>query len=198
VSAVHAQIPSYFTRAPMEAMRTIYIRNTFINDFDAEEFGGAKGHHSYPPSPRDQGPSVKHLTFLEELQKPPLYHGHGGAPVQAGEEKFSSDEAPTSSEKPASSQKKRRKAKNRACKGKRDRYLRFVMRVCSEVYEDPISFNLNRVELPPSLTSNPRKYQVFRAQIQSYQRQLLDGENFYTHSKNLARDEAIYQLGKLC
>jgi len=162
----------------------------------------AKGHHSYPPSPRDQGASVKHLTFLEELQKAPLYYSHGDVPVQTGEATNSGDKTPTSNEKPASSKKKRRRA-NRPCKGKRDRYLRFVMQVCSEVYEDPTSFDLNHVELPPSLTSNPRKYDFFQAQIQSYQRQLLDGENSsgsqpvcYTHLKNLARDESIFQLGR--
>jgi len=75
---------------------------------------------------------VKHLTFLEELQKAPLYHTHGGAPVQAGEAedsgdeaKSSDEEAPISSEKPASSKKRRRRA-NRPCKGKRERHLRFV------------------------------------------------------------------------
>jgi len=160
-------------------------------------------HHSYPPSPRYRGTlEKKHLTFLEELEKPPLYHRHGGAPVQASQAKSSGDETPTCSEKPASSKKKRRRA-NRPCKGKRDRYLRFMIRVCSEVYEDPTSFNLNDVMLPPSLTSNRKKYQFFQGQIQSYQRQLLDGESTsdsqqvcYTLLKNLARDEAISELSQ--
>jgi len=162
----------------------------------------AERHHSYPPSPRNRGTlKKKHLTFLEEFGK---YRSHGGAPVQASEAKSSGDETPTSSEKPASSKKKRRRGRaNRPCKGKRDRYLRFMMRVCSEVYEDPTSFNLNNVELPPSLTSDPKKYQFFQGQIQSYQRQLLDGESTsdsqqvcYTNLKNLARDVAISELSQ--
>jgi len=193
----------------MEPVCTIYIKNTFINVFDAEEFKPAKRHHSYPPPPRDQGSSVKHLTFLEELQKAPVYHTHGGAPVQAGEvedsgdeAKSSDEEAPISSEKPASSKKRRRRA-NRPCKTKRERHLRFVMRTCSEVDKDPTSFNLCHVDLPPSLTSNPKKYLFFQAQIQSYQQQLLNSETSLvsdpvcqTYLRNLARDQTISQLGK--
>jgi len=184
-------------------MLTICIKNTFINVFDTDEFRVARRHHSYPPSPRNRGTlEKKNLTFLEELEKPPLSHSHGGAPVQASQAKSSGDETPTCSEKPASSKKKRRRA-NRPCKGKRDRYLRFMMRVCSEVYEDPTSFNLNNVELPPSLTSNPKKYQFFQGQIQSYQRQLLDGENTsgsqamcFAYLNNLAQDEATSELSQ--
>jgi len=187
----------------MEPVCTIYIKNTFINAFDAEEFKPAKRHHSYPPSPRNRGTlEKKHLTFLEELEKPPLSHSHGGAPVQASEAKSSADEAPTSSEKPASSKKKRRRA-NRPCKTKRERHLRFVMRTCSEVDKDPTSFNLCHVDLPPSLTSNPKKYLFFQAQIQSYQQQLLNSETSLvsdpvcqTYLRNLARDQTISQLGK--
>jgi len=183
-------------------MLTICIKNTFINGFDTDEFRVVRRHHSYPPSPRNRGTlEKKHLTFLEEFGK---YRSHGGAPVQASEAKSSGDETPTSSEKPASSKKKRRRGRaNRPCKGKRDRYLRFMMRVCSEVYEDPTSFNLNNVVLPPSLTSNPKKYQFFKGQIQSYQRQILDGEKTsgsqamcFAYLKNLAQDEAISELSQ--
>jgi len=186
----------------MDGMYTVYIKNTFISGFD-ENFRVAKRHHSYPPSPRHHGAAVQHLTFLEELEKPPSHQNHGGATVEVGEATSSGDEVPASSETLASSKRRRRRRANRPCKGKRDRYLRFMIRVCSEVCQDPTSFSLSHVAIPPSLKANPKKYRFFSDQIKSYQQQLLDGESSsgsqglcYTNLMNLARDEAISELSE--
>jgi len=163
----------------------------------------AKGHHSYPPTPRDQRAAVQHLTSLEELEKPPSHQSHGGATVGAGEPTSSGDEVPASSEKPSSSNKRLRKQTNRSCRGKRERYIRFVIRVCSEVCQDPTSFSLSHVEMLPSLSANPRKYQLFWARIESYRQQLLECKSSsgskgecYTNLFHSARDEAISELSK--
>jgi len=87
----------------------------------------------------------------------------------------SGDEIQGSFEKPASLKKKRGRA-NRACKGKRLRYLRFVERVLHRIDEDPASFNLGHVVLPPSLVANPKKSFFFWERVQSYQQQALAGE----------------------
>merc|ERR1719277_898297 len=48
----------------------------------------------------------------------------------------------------------RRKNKLRPCKGKRDRYRKLVSRLTTQIAADPDSFNLETVELPPSIASN--------------------------------------------
>merc|ERR1712190_482986 len=48
----------------------------------------------------------------------------------------------------------KRTGKMRPCKGKRDRYRKFVDRLIHLIDEDPDSFNLRNVELPPSIASN--------------------------------------------
>jgi len=137
-------------------MCSIYIKNTFINGFEAENLGVAKGHHSYPPSPRDRGAFVLQLAPLDLAENLSSHHSHDSALVEVSDVQSSGDEIQGSFEKPASLKKKRGRA-NRACKGKRLRYLRFVERVLHRIDEDPASFNLGHVVLPPSLVANPKK-----------------------------------------
>jgi len=110
---------------------------------------------------------------------------------EAGEAKSFCDEIETSSEK-ASSIKRRRRRANRPCKGKIIRYIRFLMRACKQVEEDPASFNISDVTLPPSLIANPRKHEFFQAQIHWYQQQLLAGEK----PSRIPKDE--HELGLAC
>jgi len=147
-------------RPHLIAMCAIYIKNTFINGFEDEDFRVPKGHHSYPPSPRDQRASVCQQTFLEELEKSLSRHTQDGNPVEADEAKSLCNDVATSNER-ASSMKKGRRRVNRPCKEKRHHYIKFVMRVCTQVEEDPVSFNISNTPLPPSLIANPKKYVFF-------------------------------------
>jgi len=160
---------------PAGAMCSIYIKNTFINGFEAENLGVAKGHHSYPPSPRDRGAFVLQLAQLDLAENLSSHHSHDSALVDVSDVQSSCDEIQASFETHASLKKKRSKT-NRACKGKRLRYRKFVERVLHQIDEDPFSFHLGNVVLPPSLAANPKKLFFFRDGVQSYQQQLLAGE----------------------
>jgi len=153
-------------------MCSIYIKNTFINGFEAENLGVAKGHHSYPPSPRDRGAFVLQLAQLDLAENLSSHHSHDSALVDASDVQSSSDEIQASFENPASLKKKRRRTRC-PCKGKRLRYRRFVERVYSQIHKDPASFNLGDVVLPPSLAANPKKLFFFQQQVQAYQQKAL-------------------------
>jgi len=76
----------------------------------------------------------------------------------------------------STSRRKRRRA-GRPCKGQRIRYHRFVQRLCAQVEDDPASFSLLDVTLPPSVIANPKKHEFLKAQMHWYQQQLLAGRN---------------------
>jgi len=83
-------------------------------------------------------------------------------------------------------QKKKRRA-HRPCRGKRLRYQKLVRQICAQVETDPASFNFSGVDLPPSLTANPRKCQLFEAQVSWYQQQLLSGGTLVNVPSNVGR-----------
>jgi len=99
---------------------------------------------------------VLQLAQLDLAENLSSHHSHDSALVEASDVQSSSDDIQASFEKPASLKKKRNRA-NRACKGKRLRYHRFVTRVCSQIDKDPASFNIGNVVLPPSLAAIPKK-----------------------------------------
>jgi len=68
------------------------------------------------------------------------------------------------------------------------------MRACTQVEEDPASFNISDVTLPPSLLANPRKYEFFQAQLHWYQQQLLAGKK----PMGLPKDAHELLVGCLC
>lgn len=61
----------------------------------------------------------------------------------------------------------RRKNAMRPCKGKRDRYRRLVTRLEHEIEIDPDGFDVNKVELPPSIVSNEIAHAKLLAKLQS-------------------------------
>jgi len=58
---------------------------------------------------------------------------------------------------------RRRKAKQRPCKGKRDRYRKLVDRMVSLVDENPNDYNLEDLQIPPSVMANERLLRKFTA-----------------------------------
>jgi len=109
-----------------------------------------------------------------------LDSSHDSAPVEVIDVHSSGDEVQASSEKAprgkSASSKKNRRTANRASNGKRERYDRFVEGVLRKIDEDPASFNLDHVTLPPSLLAHHKKLSLFQEQVQWYTQQVLAGE----------------------
>mmetsp|Transcript_46261 Transcript_46261/g.107583 ORF Transcript_46261/g.107583 Transcript_46261/m.107583 type:complete len:247 (-) Transcript_46261:83-823(-) len=60
------------------------------------------------------------------------------------------------------------KNKTRPCKGKRDRYRKFSARVLESIYTDPWHFDVEHLELPLSIRSNPILRRKFDARMQTH------------------------------
>lgn len=67
----------------------------------------------------------------------------------------------------------RRKNKLRPCKGKRDRYRKLLNRLTNLIECDPCSFNMDKVELPPSIASNEVVRAKLMAKIQLHAEQVM-------------------------
>jgi len=156
-------------------MHTICVKNTFIHVLEPENRKALKGYCSYPPSPRDRGGPVLELAQLDTLPTLPSVRKCVNAPVPFTELKSSRSEVTPCSGEAQSARKKGSRAK-RPCRGKRLRYNRLLLRMCAHVEQDPTSFTLGDLALPPSLIGNPKRYQLFQAQMQWYQHQISVGE----------------------
>jgi len=152
-------------------MYTLAIKNTFIHVLESNELRKAKRRHSYPPTPRKWEASVFQLPPLEEPVQLPV---DDSVPMALSDSTTCFREASPFSGEFMSRRKKRRVC--RPCKGKRIRYNRFVERLCTQVEDDPTSFSLRDVTLPPSIIANPKKYKLLEAQMHWYQQQLLAGQ----------------------
>mmetsp|Transcript_107558 Transcript_107558/g.195647 ORF Transcript_107558/g.195647 Transcript_107558/m.195647 type:complete len:471 (+) Transcript_107558:70-1482(+) len=62
----------------------------------------------------------------------------------------------------------KRKNKMRPCKGKRDRYRKLVVRLTQSIEEDPDNFDLDRVELPPSVEKSETVKEKLRKKMHIY------------------------------
>lgn len=69
----------------------------------------------------------------------------------------------------------RRKNKMRPCKGKRDRHLKFLTRLKGMIESDPHSFNMEEVELPPSIATNEVVKAKLLAKVQLHTEQVMAG-----------------------
>jgi len=69
----------------------------------------------------------------------------------------------------------RRKNKMRPCKGKRDRHLKFLTRLKGMIESDPHSFNIEEVELPPSIATNDVVKAKLLAKVQLHTEQVITG-----------------------
>jgi len=58
--------------------------------------------------------------------------------------------------------------KHRPCRGKRLRYKRFVKRIEAHIQANPVSFDLNKITLPPSLQANVKQQEKLRRRIERY------------------------------
>jgi len=162
----------------------VYVKNTFIHCFEADNLAMAKRHHSYPPAPRDRGAFVLQLAQLDQAENLNSHcshdSSHDSAPVEVIDVQSSGNAIQASSEKApnekSASSKKNRRTANRASTGKRERYVRFVEGVLRKIDEDPASFDFGHVTLPPSLLAHPKKLSLFQEQIQWYTQQVLAGE----------------------
>jgi len=99
----------------------------------------------------------------------------GSATMASRDLKSSNDEATPCSSAVQATGKRRHRAR-RPCRGKRIRLKNLMSRMCAQVECEPTSFNISDIELPPSLIANPRKLQLFRAQVEFYQQQVSAGE----------------------
>jgi len=63
---------------------------------------------------------------------------------------------------------RRRKTKLRPCKGKRDRYRKLVDRMVSLVDEKPNDYNLEDLQIPPSVMANERLLRKFTARTEKH------------------------------
>jgi len=69
----------------------------------------------------------------------------------------------------------RRKNKLRPCKGKRDRYRKLLTRLTSQIEVDPYSFDVDAVQLPPSIAANEVVRSKLLAKVQMHAEQVRAG-----------------------
>jgi len=157
-------------------MCSIYIKNTFINGFEAENLGVAKGHHSYPPSPRDRGAFVLQLAPLDLAENLSSHHSHDSALVEVSDVQSSGDEIQGSFEKPASLKKKKEAeqivhAKENVCatSGLWSECFTGLMKILRHSTSATWCYHLVSLPILRSLF-------FFWERVQSYQQQALAGE----------------------
>mmetsp|Transcript_49474 Transcript_49474/g.117739 ORF Transcript_49474/g.117739 Transcript_49474/m.117739 type:complete len:315 (-) Transcript_49474:235-1179(-) len=80
------------------------------------------------------------------------------------------------------------KNKTRPCKGKRDRYRKFSARVMDMIYMDPWSFNIDGLELPVSIRSNPILKRKFEARMMAHLELAKSG---HAHPGNVDAEEEL-------
>merc|ERR1719410_1536010 len=71
----------------------------------------------------------------------------------------------------------RQRNRVRPCKGKRQRHQKFLDRMKTMAEDNPHNFNIEDVELPPSIEANEALKAKFAAKVQMYKTQVLGANN---------------------
>jgi len=91
----------------------------------------------------------------------------------------------------------RRRNKVRHCKGKRQRHEKILARVMAQIDDDPDSFSLDTLQLPPSIACEESTRAKFMARVESYLKQA-KSERFYrcAHARGIVAASSAARLDK--
>jgi len=148
----------------------ILVKHTFIHFPLPAASTVVQRHSSSPPTFQSEGMTERHSRNAGSSLVLVRGHYRSSACGSTIESKMSSEQA-TFAENDSTQKKKR----TRPCRAKRLRYSRFVAKACTQIEEDPASFDLGSLMFPPSLVANAKKSQRFQAQMKWYQQQVLKG-----------------------